>query len=133
VFDGVAEALEGSDPRVAFPRELCREAHPAPIIWSKTRSGVSRTNVRFRRPCRMISWPAANGMRRVRPSSATQSPVVDEPFDRLAKRHELCHHRSGVSLGVTLTDPTSVTDAVRNTDLCAHVQLNDGGVRRVGP
>src|SRR5262245_60641938 len=33
-----------------------------------------RTRVRLRRRCRMISWPAANGMRWVKPSSATVSP-----------------------------------------------------------
>ena len=33
-----------------------------------------RTSVRSRRPCRMISWPAANGIRCVNPSRATVSP-----------------------------------------------------------
>src|SRR5215210_8309559 len=38
------------------------------------RSGVIRTSVRSRRACRMISWPAANGIRCVKPSRATLSP-----------------------------------------------------------
>src|SRR5258706_14289525 len=38
------------------------------------RSGVSRARVRSRRPWRMISWPAANEMRCVKPSIATVSP-----------------------------------------------------------
>src|SRR6266508_121882 len=38
------------------------------------RSGVIRTRVRSRRRWRMISWPAANGIRWVKPSSATVSP-----------------------------------------------------------
>src|SRR5581483_7278713 len=33
-----------------------------------------RTSVRSRRPCRTISWPAACGIRCVKPSSATTSP-----------------------------------------------------------
>src|SRR3954451_14428804 len=37
-------------------------------------SGVMRTTVRSRRCWRMISWPAANGIRWVKPSSATVSP-----------------------------------------------------------
>src|SRR4051794_6696591 len=37
-------------------------------------SGVSRARVRSRRPWRMISWPAANPMRCVKPSMATVSP-----------------------------------------------------------
>src|SRR3954452_20272401 len=37
-------------------------------------SGVMRTTVRSRRPWRRISWPAANGIRCVKPSSATVSP-----------------------------------------------------------
>src|SRR5215475_8297132 len=37
-------------------------------------SGVMRTSVRSRRPWRMISWPAACGMRWVNPSRATTSP-----------------------------------------------------------
>src|SRR4029453_10737944 len=37
-------------------------------------SGVMRTSVRSRRPWRMISWPAAWGMRWVNPSRATTSP-----------------------------------------------------------
>src|SRR5215831_19625942 len=37
-------------------------------------SGVMRTSVRPRRPWRMISCPAANGMRCVKPSSATVCP-----------------------------------------------------------
>src|SRR5512133_904734 len=38
------------------------------------RSGVMRTNVRLRRPCRIISCPAAKGIRCVKPSSATVAP-----------------------------------------------------------
>src|SRR4051794_38488293 len=38
-----------------------------------------RASVRPRRPCRMISWPAANGMRWVKPSSATVSPSRTSP------------------------------------------------------
>src|SRR5215475_9205428 len=38
------------------------------------RSGVIRIKVRPLRPCRMISWPAAWGIRWVKPSSATVSP-----------------------------------------------------------
>src|SRR5918996_116075 len=42
-------------------------------------SGVIRTTVRSRRPWRMISWPAANGIRWVKPSSATvPRDAVDE-------------------------------------------------------
>src|SRR3954451_8989407 len=37
-------------------------------------SGVIRISSRSRRPWRMISWPAANGIRCVKPSSATASP-----------------------------------------------------------
>src|SRR5215203_748425 len=37
-------------------------------------SGVRRARVRSRRPWRMISWPAANEMRWVKPSMATVSP-----------------------------------------------------------
>src|SRR6478609_6756317 len=37
-------------------------------------SGVSRTSVSSRRRWRMISWPAATGIRCVKPSSATVSP-----------------------------------------------------------
>ena len=33
-----------------------------------------RQKVRPRRPCRMISWPAANGMRWLNPSSAIVLP-----------------------------------------------------------
>src|SRR5579883_3137700 len=40
------------------------------------RSGVIRTRVRFRRPWRTISWPAANGIRWVKPSKATVSPSL---------------------------------------------------------
>src|SRR3954453_16964077 len=38
------------------------------------RSGVIRTSVSSRLPCRTTSWPAANGMRWVNPSIATVSP-----------------------------------------------------------
>src|ERR687891_1561871 len=42
-------------------------------------SGVIRTTVRSRRPWRMISWPAANGIRWVKPSSANvPRDAVDE-------------------------------------------------------
>src|SRR3954454_15951539 len=37
-------------------------------------SGVIRISVSSRRPCRAISWPAAYGIRWVKPSSATTSP-----------------------------------------------------------
>src|SRR3954447_18814999 len=37
-------------------------------------SGVIRTSVRSRRSCRISSWPAACGIRCVKPSSATVSP-----------------------------------------------------------
>src|SRR5438445_3283581 len=37
-------------------------------------SGVMRTSVRFLRPWRMISWPAAKGMRWVKPSMASVWP-----------------------------------------------------------
>src|SRR3982750_2488863 len=38
-----------------------------------------RASVRPRRPCRMISWPGANGRRWVKPSSATVSPSRTSP------------------------------------------------------
>src|SRR5690349_11898954 len=38
-----------------------------------------RTRVRSRRRCRMISWPAAKGIRWVKPSSATVSPSRTSP------------------------------------------------------
>src|ERR1700733_15254665 len=47
-----------------------------PIIWSYPRSGVIRISSSSRRPWRMISWPAANGIRWVKPSSATESPSL---------------------------------------------------------
>src|SRR5919198_1173903 len=37
-------------------------------------SGVIRMSSSSRRPCRSTSWPAANGIRCVKPSSATLSP-----------------------------------------------------------
>src|SRR3954454_11569363 len=45
-----------------------------PIIWSYRRSGVMRISSSSRRPWRMISCPAAKGMRCVKPSIATASP-----------------------------------------------------------
>src|SRR3954451_2057204 len=54
-------------------------------------SGVILTTVRSRRPWRMISCPAANGIRCVKPSSATVSPsctcsAIASPSDRCLER-----------------------------------------------
>src|SRR5919202_5853277 len=42
-------------------------------------SGVIRISARSRRPCRISSWPAACGIRWVKPSSATLSPSRTRP------------------------------------------------------
>src|SRR5215212_1108274 len=65
-----------SEPTPGLPpyENTSRRAQPAPIIWSKTMSGVMRISSRSRRPWRMTSCPAANGIRWVKPSRATESP-----------------------------------------------------------
>jgi len=52
-----------------------RATQPAPISWSKRASLMGPTRVRSRRPCRISSWPAANGIAGSRQvPSATVAP-----------------------------------------------------------
>ena len=50
-----------------------------------------RTRCSSRRPCRISSWPAANGIRCVKPSSATQAPSRHVPRDRIAQGRNCGH------------------------------------------
>ena len=67
-----ASRIRCNDPTPGLPpqEKISLPTQPAPMSWSYTISGVIRTRVKSRRPWRMISWPAANGMRWVKPSRA---------------------------------------------------------------
>src|SRR5262245_21636143 len=71
------------------------------------RSGVSRIKVKSRRRCRMISCPAAKGIRWLKPSAATESPSctnkADGLFEAANRRHtgraEQTRFHSGKTIG----------------------------------
>src|SRR5262245_56807592 len=67
------------------------------------RSGVMRISVSPLRPWRMISWPAACGMRWVKPSSATVSP--SRTADVIASAREEIHAIRNFPVGVPYLRP----------------------------
>ena len=68
-------------------------AQPAPISWSNTRSGVMRTSVRSRRPWRISSCAAANGIRCGEALHGHDVPVADQLGDRLVEWSDDGHER----------------------------------------
>src|SRR3954470_15773789 len=74
-------------------------------------SGVIRTTVRSRRPWRMISWPAANGIRCVKPSSATVSPSCT--CSAMASARDSC-------VDLVIAIGAEATIRIRLAHACAH-------------
>jgi hypothetical protein len=72
----MASRKRWSEPTPGLPPQenTSFRTQPAPINWSKITSGVRRITVRSRRRWRITSWAAANGIRCVKPSNATESP-----------------------------------------------------------
>ena len=108
-LDRVAEPVQRADAGIASPGEHEPRAQPAPISWSKTRSGVMRTSVRSRRRWRISSCAGANGIRCVKPSSATVSPSRTTRGHRLVERDDLRHQRSVGERLLTLRTVATLT------------------------
>src|SRR4051794_16830865 len=70
-----------------------------------------RTTVSSRRPWRMISWPAANGIRCVKPSSATVSPSCT--CSAMASARDSC-------VDLVIAIGAEATIRIRFAHACAH-------------
>src|SRR5579862_8797338 len=72
----IASRKRWMEPTPGLPphEKTTPRAQPMPIIWAEMMSGDMRTSMRSRRPWRITSCPAANGMRCVKPSIARVWP-----------------------------------------------------------
>ena len=94
-------------------------------------SGVIRTSVRSRRRCLITSWPAACGIRWVKPSIATVSPSCT--VAAIASASDTISATSGPILLAAFTE--TISGYCRSVNSCADYEefVDDLGGNREGP